>query len=51
MYRHGRNNNNGNKNSIYLAGESAGGNLIISIIPNLSIKIKGIINTNFICLC
>lgn len=35
---------NGNKNSIYLAGESAGGNLIISIIPNLNIKIKGIIS-------
>lgn len=35
--------NSTNKN-IYLAGESAGGNLVISIIPELKIKIKGIIS-------
>ena len=35
---------NGNKNNIYLAGESAGGNLIISIVPDLNVKIKGIVS-------
>ena len=34
----------GNKDNIYIAGESAGGNIAVSIVPELSFKLKGVIS-------